>query len=200
MPTVAELLDALPAADEAAQPDTSSDLLRDLEQRLARKPVPTGSLRRLLSLGGLNARIALAYFAYWMRGWFQPQDQREQQLVETHLRAALKMFQTMSYLRGAVAKAGQAIASMPELVPDQFVETLGALHFQAPPMHYSLIREQLIDELGDDPENVFDDFETEAVAAALPGTGPPRPVEVRRASRCEGPVSGHRPHHSRRYA
>lgn len=168
MPTVAELLDALPLEEET-QVDATSELLRDLEQRLAKKPMPTGSLRRLLSLGGLNARIGLAYFAYWMRSWFQTKDQREQQLVETHLRAAIKMLETMGYLRGAVAKAGQAIASMPETVPDPFVETLSALHFQAPPMHYSLIREQLMNELGDDPETVFDDFEPEAFAAASLG-------------------------------
>ena len=168
MPTIIELLEALPSESEVAA-DTSSDVLRDIQQRLASKPMPTGSFRRFCSLSGLHARIGVAYFAYWMRSWFQTQDQREQNLVETHLRAAIKMLETMGYLRGVVAKAGQAIASMPEMVPDQFVEVLSALHFQAPPMHYSLIREQLINELGDDPENVFEEFETEAIAAASLG-------------------------------
>ncbi|MBC8355702.1 MAG: AarF/ABC1/UbiB kinase family protein [Planctomycetes bacterium] len=168
MPTIIELLDALPGDDDV-QPESSSNVLRELQQRLASKPMPTGSLRRLCSLSGLHARIGLAYFAYWMRSWFQTKDRREQQLVETHLRAAIKMLETMGYLRGAVAKTGQAIASMPEMVPDQFVEVLSALHFQAPPMHYSLIREQLVNELGDDPENVFAEFETEAIAAASLG-------------------------------
>ena len=36
-------------------------------------------------------------------------------------------------------------------------------------MHYSLIREQLIDELGGDPEEMFEQFETEAIAAASLG-------------------------------
>jgi len=169
MPTVAELLDALPAEAEPADSSTRSEVLQKIYQRLASRRMPTGSLARCWSLSGLHARIGVAYFAYWMRSWFQTKDEREQQLVETHLRAAIKMLETMSYLRGAVAKAGQALASMPEIVPDQFIETLGALHFQSPPMHYSLIREQLIDELGGNPEEVFAEFETEAFAAASLG-------------------------------
>ncbi len=93
MPTVIELLSALPVED-GGESDVSSDVLRDLRQRLASKPMPLGSLRRLCSLSGLHARIGLAYFAYWMRSWFQTTDRREQQLVEKHLRAAIKMLET----------------------------------------------------------------------------------------------------------
>ena len=171
MPTVAELLDALPAEGELERaPQT--DELREIYERLAKRSLPTGSLHRFWKVGGLHTRIGLAYFAYWIRSWFQTNDRRQQELLETHLRASIKMLETMGYLRGAVAKLGQALASMPQLLPAEFVETLSALHFQAPPMHYSLIREQLTNELGDDPENVFEDFETEPIAAASLGQRP----------------------------
>jgi predicted unusual protein kinase regulating ubiquinone biosynthesis (AarF/ABC1/UbiB family) len=75
----------------------------------------------------------------------------------------------MGYLRGAAAKVGQILAMFPEAVPDEFAEMLGALHFEAPPMHYALIREQLADELGREPENAFAEFDTEAFAAASLG-------------------------------
>jgi predicted unusual protein kinase regulating ubiquinone biosynthesis (AarF/ABC1/UbiB family) len=169
MPSVAELLEALPSETELQEKPGQNDVLEEICARLASRPMPTGSLARFWSLSGLHARVGMAYFAYWMRSWFQTKDRREHELRETHLRAAIKMLETMGYLRGAVAKAGQAFASMPELVPDEFVETLTALHFQAPPMHYSLVREQLINELGDDPELVFDDFEIEPIAAASLG-------------------------------
>ena len=57
----------------------------------------------------------------------------------------------------------------PELLPEEFAELLGRLHFEAPPMHYSLVREYLADELGGDPQEIFASFEPEAFAAASLG-------------------------------
>lgn len=75
----------------------------------------------------------------------------------------------MGYLRGATMKVGQTLGSYPDIVPAAFVETLEQLHFQAPPMHWSLLREMVYNELGDDPENVFATFDKRAFAAASLG-------------------------------
>ncbi len=166
-PEIAELIDALPA--EAKEPEASSSPLEDLLQRLSHKPVPTGRFNRLWVLGTLQAKIAAAYLAWWLRGGYASADKRERTLNETHLKAALKLLGGMSYLRGAIMKVGQIIATHPDVVPEQFVEVLGHLHFEAPPMHYSLLREFVRAELGADPEEVFDEFETTAFAAASLG-------------------------------
>jgi predicted unusual protein kinase regulating ubiquinone biosynthesis (AarF/ABC1/UbiB family) len=96
--------------------------------------------------------LGLAYLAYWIRSWYLPKDQRERELLDTHLRSALNTLETMGYLRGAVSKLGQLLTCFPESIPDEFVDTLSNLQFQAPPMHYALIREQLLEELGDPEE------------------------------------------------
>jgi predicted unusual protein kinase regulating ubiquinone biosynthesis (AarF/ABC1/UbiB family) len=54
-------------------------------------------------------------------------------------------------------------------VPEQYIEAFSSLHFEAPPMHFSLLREFMRDELGADPLEVFAEFETEAFAAASLG-------------------------------
>ena len=64
-PRVAELLAELP--EELHGPVSRDETLRDLLSTLARKPVPTGRLFRMWSLGSLQARIAAAYLAYWIR-------------------------------------------------------------------------------------------------------------------------------------
>jgi predicted unusual protein kinase regulating ubiquinone biosynthesis (AarF/ABC1/UbiB family) len=64
---------------------------------------------------------------------------------------------------------GQTLGNFPDIVPDEFVQTLEQLHFRAPPMHWSLLREMVFNELGDDPENVFASFEKRAFAAASLG-------------------------------
>jgi len=167
MPTTAELLAALPADEPQAQPCHVEEL-EQIFHSLANRPVPTGSLRRFCSLGGLSAKLSMAYLAYWIRSWYQPSEARQKDLFETHLRSAINTLETMGYLRGAVAKLGQLMTCFPDAMPEGFVDMLSNLHFQAPPMHYALIREQLLSELGD-PKDIFDEFDETAIAAASIG-------------------------------
>src|SRR5688500_7393984 len=167
MPTVAQLMKALP--DEAlAERDATPGLAPALAAESLR-PVPVGRWRRVGLLGTLQAKIAAAYLFYWIRGWFKNAADRERMLAETHWRPAARVLDSMGYLRGATMKVGQTLANFPEIVPDEFVQALERLHFDAPPMHWSLLREMVFNELGDDPENVFASFDTRAFAAASLG-------------------------------
>ncbi len=168
-PNIAELIAALPEDTLDDVPQISDDRLHAIFEQLSTRPVPVGSFQRLWAIGGLQAKLTFAYLAYYVRTWFHSSDNKEQQLIETNLRAAFKTLQTMGYLRGAVMKVGQILAASPEILPDQFAELLEKLHFEAPPMHYSLLREHVENELGDDPGEIFDDFETESFAAASLG-------------------------------
>ena len=78
-------------------------------------------------LATLQAQIAAAYLFHWVRGWFLQADQRERTLAETHWKAALRLLDSMGYLRGAAMKVGQTLANFPDIVPRQFVETLDQL-------------------------------------------------------------------------
>ncbi len=168
-PTTAELIAALPAIDQHEENSIDPGQFRSLFDRLSRRPVPIGSFRRLWSIGGLQAKVAVAYLLYWIRGTLQNSESRQQALAETHLKTAVRMLSTMGYLRGAAMKIGQLMADFPDVVPEQLVETLSRFHFEAPPMHFSLLREHVRNELGADPEEIFASFETEAFAAASLG-------------------------------
>lgn len=167
-PKFAELVAALPDL-EADEGSPGEDPLREVLAGLAGRPCPEGALRRLWVFGGLQAQVALGYLAYWVRSWFLDAEQRERERAEAHLRAAIKMLRTMGYLRGAATKLGQALANFPDLLPDQIVETLERLHFEAPPMHFALLREHVRDELGQEPEEAFAAFDTRPFAAASLG-------------------------------
>jgi len=140
-----------------------------LLKRLASRPVPTGRLARLWSLSSLQLKAVSRLGAAWVQGAFRSQDVKERVKNEARVRAAFDVLSGMAYLRGAAAKIGQALALYPEVVPEQVGDVLGALQFQAPPMHFSLLRELVRDELGADPEELFAEFETEAFAAASLG-------------------------------
>ncbi|MBI1903899.1 MAG: AarF/ABC1/UbiB kinase family protein [Planctomycetia bacterium] len=172
--SVADLIAAIPPDDDEEVREPLPALAHDPElQRvfaaISRRPVPVGALRRLWSLGGLQAQLAVAYGAYWVKGWFQNADARQRSLLETHVRAAVRLLSTMTYLRGTIMKIGQFLANVPDVVPDQIAEMLSRLYYQAPPMHYALLREHVHSELGADPEELFGEFDPTAFAAASLG-------------------------------
>jgi predicted unusual protein kinase regulating ubiquinone biosynthesis (AarF/ABC1/UbiB family) len=166
--TISDLIAALPeeyeeaAAPAAAEPEAPVS-------RVSFEPVPIGRFRRLSALGTLQARIAAAYLFHWLRGWFASAEENQRRLAETHWRTALKVLDSMSYLRGAAMKVGQTLANFPDIAPREFIETLERLHYDIPPMHWSLLREMVNNELGDDPENLFAEFDRRAFAAASLG-------------------------------
>jgi hypothetical protein len=169
---LSELLASLPMEEP------SEDLLDSAQAReqlqaifadLAYRPVPVLPLHRLWTMGELSTQVALAYAGLWIRGLFADAEAKQQQTIETNIRVALKMIHRLGYLRGAAVKLGQAFGSLPELLPDQVVSTLDMLHAQAPPMHFSLLREVVKSELGKDPSELFESFDKEPFAAASIG-------------------------------
>jgi aarF domain-containing kinase len=135
---------------------------------LARRPVPADLPRRLWAIGGATAKVGAAYLAAWLRNWPRGVSD-DSAATRVHLRAAREILATMGYLRGGLLKAGQMLASCSEPLPGEFAEALEQLHFQAPPMHFALLREQFRNELGCEPEDAFASFETRAMAAASLG-------------------------------
>ncbi len=165
--TLSELIAALPDEIEAEELPAIG-LSAPLSAETIRA-VPVGRFRRAAALGTLQAKIAAAYLFHWLRGWFKSADDNRRLLAETHWRTALRVMNSMTYLRGVVMKVGQTLANYPDIAAPEFVETLERLHFDAPPMHWSLLREMVHAELGDDPENMFAAFGKRAFAAASLG-------------------------------
>jgi aarF domain-containing kinase len=166
--SIAELIAALPKEPAEATPSPAAVELAP-DSRTSFEPIPIGRFRRFTTLSTLQAKIAAAYLFYWLRGWFKGADEQQQLLAETHWRTALRLLDSMSYLRGAVMKVGQTLANFPDVAPREIVETLEKLHYDVPPMHWSLLREMMHNELGDDPENIFAKFGKRAFAAASLG-------------------------------
>ncbi len=168
-PDLAELMAALPRIDEGPAAGIDPHALQQLFARLERRRAPASALHRFGVLAGLQAQIALAYAAWWVRSWFRGAAENQRRLLETHLHVAVKLLEGMGYLRGAVMKVGQTLANLPTAVPDEIADTLDALHYQAPPMHFALLREHVRNELGGDPEEVFAEFDAAPFAAASLG-------------------------------
>jgi predicted unusual protein kinase regulating ubiquinone biosynthesis (AarF/ABC1/UbiB family) len=114
-------------------------------------------------------KAALLFGANWVSAALRGASAREEKLKQGRIKAALALLASMAHLRGIFAKLGQVLANYPTLVPADVAEALWSLNFQAPPMHFSLVREMVRNELRGDPEKVFASFDTRAFAAASLG-------------------------------
>ena len=125
-PSLGELMRALPEATEARRNRLAAEPLAAASLR----PVPVGRWRRLRLLGTLQAQIGAAYLFYWIRGWFKTADEKERLLAETHWKTALRLLDSMGYLRGAVMKVGQTLANFPDIVPRAVRRNAGSTALQ----------------------------------------------------------------------
>jgi aarF domain-containing kinase len=131
--------------------------------------IPAGAGRRLARAGmagaGVLARTALAEARKAGAG----PAEREAIDAATREANALQIFDAMGRLKGAFLKVGQLLSQQSHTLPEAYVRRLAELQRQAPPMHGTLARIQLRNELGRPPEEAFAAWEREPFAAASLG-------------------------------
>jgi aarF domain-containing kinase len=131
--------------------------------------IPAGAPRRLARIGaagaGVLARTALA----GVRKAGAGTARREAIDAATQEANALQIFDAMGQLKGAFLKVGQLLSQQSHSLPEAYVRRLAELQRQAPPMHGTLARLQIRNELGRPPEELFAAWEREPFAAASLG-------------------------------
>lgn len=66
-------------------------------------------------------------------------------------------------------KMGQALSARADLLPSEYIDALGALQDTIPPIPFDQIRKVLVEELGEEPETLFDELDPTPVASASIG-------------------------------
>lgn len=80
--------------------------------------------------------------------------------------AARRLRMAMEELGPTFIKLGQLLSTRPDLIPTEFVEEFERLQDQVTPERPEIIREEIRRQLGAYPEELFDVFEVEPIAAA----------------------------------
>jgi len=86
-----------------------------------------------------------------------------------HARRADRLVATIAGLGPAMVKLAQVLAARADLVPEPYLDRLGALHDQVPPVPAKAVRRTVEAAFGRPVEAVFADFEWTPVAAASLG-------------------------------
>ena len=137
--------------------------------------IPTGRVQRTARvgtvIGGQGARYARTRAANLVRS----KESAGEALDQRHLEAAERMVDALGTMKGAAMKIGQLASFIDtEFLPPEYAEMyqekLSDLRTSAPPMPWKKVRKVLEEEWeGDAPEDLFEDFDEEATAAASIG-------------------------------
>jgi predicted unusual protein kinase regulating ubiquinone biosynthesis (AarF/ABC1/UbiB family) len=121
-------------------------------------------------VGSQGARYAGTRARNLARG----EEEAAQALEQRHLEAAEQMVETLGRMKGAAMKIGQLASFIDtEFLPPEYRELyqdkLATLRSTAPPMPWSKVKQVLEEDWEEPPEELFEDFEHEATAAASIG-------------------------------
>ena len=138
------------------------------------RSIPKGRVRRTAqvgtAIGGQGARWAGTRAANLARS----KEEGAAQLDKRHMEAAERMVDTLGTMKGAAMKIGQLASFVDtDFLPDEYRELyqdkLANLRSEAPPMPWEQVRKVLDEEWEEPVEELFEEFEHEAAAAASIG-------------------------------
>ncbi len=128
-----------------------------------------GRTKRALQVGSLTTSVGSSYLWHALKRPFQSAGRKGQELLDLHLKNALRLVDSSRELRGAFMKLVQMLSMRNDLFPSEVLNILAVVQSSIPPMDYDLIRVQVKRELGKYPEQLFKSFDREAFAAASLG-------------------------------
>src|SRR4051794_14102476 len=143
---------------------------------MARKDeeIPGGRVQRTAKVGQVLGSSGARYAGTRARNVVRSKDAGTAELDKRHLEAAERMVDALGQLKGAAMKIGQLASFIDtDFLPPEYRELyqdkLSQLRSEAPSMPWKQVREVLEEEWEEPVEELFEDFEEEAAAAASIG-------------------------------
>jgi predicted unusual protein kinase regulating ubiquinone biosynthesis (AarF/ABC1/UbiB family) len=136
--------------------------------------IPTGRIRRTAQVGSVVGSQGARYAGTRARNLTRARDEAAAALEQRHLEVAGQMVETLGRMKGAAMKIGQLASFIDtEFLPpeyrDLYQDKLATLRSTAPPMPWKKVRGVLDEEWEEPVEELFEDFEHDAAAAASIG-------------------------------
>src|SRR3954466_15847567 len=136
--------------------------------------IPGGRVQRTAKVGHVLGSAGARYAGTRARNVVRSPDDATAALDKRHMEAAERMVDALGQLKGAAMKIGQLASFIDtDFLPPEYRELyqdkLSQLRSEAPSMPWKQVREVLEEEWEDPVEELFDDFEEEAAAAASIG-------------------------------
>jgi predicted unusual protein kinase regulating ubiquinone biosynthesis (AarF/ABC1/UbiB family) len=131
------------------------------------RELASGFRKRTLVTAKLGAKVGLAMARRTLRGAHSNGEAIVD--AERAKEGARELVKQIGALKGLVMKVGQMASYLPGALPAEAQAVLAELQAESVAMTWERVRDVLREELGADPESLFDDFETTPFAAASIG-------------------------------
>jgi len=136
--------------------------------------IPKGRIRRTAQVGSVVGGEGARYAGTRARNFVRSPEAAAEALDQRHLDAAERMVETLGKMKGAAMKIGQLASFIDtEFLPPEYRELyqdqLASLRTDAPAMPWPKVRQVLDEEWEEFPEELFEDFDETAAAAASIG-------------------------------
>ncbi len=113
------------------------------------KDLNTSAVSRLFKLGGLVSRVGASMAGNTVANAFRAKESREDKKLESLVKNAAKMVETLGNLKGVPMKVGQMLSLHEGFLPPEVTKILSSLQQKAPSVPFSSILEMIQEELGD---------------------------------------------------
>lgn len=124
---------------------------------------------RFFKLAGMTASVAGRFAVHKVQSAFTDEARNKERLSLSYGKMADDIVGTLGELKGAVMKIGQIASQTQDLLPKEFSNALQKLQKEAPPVDFTVIKDQVEKELGASLDALFQDFDEQAYAAASIG-------------------------------
>jgi predicted unusual protein kinase regulating ubiquinone biosynthesis (AarF/ABC1/UbiB family) len=138
------------------------------------KPIPTGRIRRTAKVGGLVGGQAAKAYANKAANLTRSDDGRRAANERLQVKAAEQIVDVLGQMKGAAMKVGQVasfidMSGLPPEAQEMFQAKLAELRDSAPKVSFKEMRKVIEADYDERLEDVFAEFEEDAVAAASIG-------------------------------
>lgn len=127
--------------------------------------IPTNKIQRASKLVGTGVKVGGNYLKYYSKKLVNSDLSKE----ELNERNAEDIYDGLKSLKGSALKVAQMLSMEKNIMPKAYVEKFSLAQFQVPPLSAPLVRKTFRQYFGAPPEELYDTFEAEAVAAASIG-------------------------------
>jgi predicted unusual protein kinase regulating ubiquinone biosynthesis (AarF/ABC1/UbiB family) len=128
--------------------------------------IPTGKVSRALNFVGAGAKVGANYVKYYVKKQVGDEQKARDEMDQSN---ADDIYQTLSTLKGSALKVAQMLSMDRNILPAAYQDKFQLAQYSAPPLSYPLVKRTFMSELHQDPEKLFDRFNTVASHAASIG-------------------------------